>query len=102
MDWNSLSNFEIITEFSKRIKSYRIKKRLTQQELADRAGISLFTVAQIEKGKSMSFSTLIAIFRVFRMLENFEMLLPEMEISPIEMMKLQGKMPKRKNNKKSN
>jgi DNA-binding XRE family transcriptional regulator len=102
MDWNSLSNFEITTEFSKRIKSYRIKKRLTQQELADRAGISLFTVAQIEKGKPMSFSTLIAIFRVFRMLENFEMLLPEMEISPIEMMKLQGKTPKRIRNKKSN
>jgi transcriptional regulator with XRE-family HTH domain len=100
MDWNSLSNSEIIIELSRRIKNHRIKKRLTQQELANRAGVSLFTVAQIEKGNSVSFSTLIAILRVLRLLENLEMLFPEIELSPIEMMKLQGKIPKRIRRKK--
>jgi len=95
MDWNSLSNSEIITELGKRIKGYRIKKRFTQQELADRAGVSLFTVAQVEKGNPVSCPTLIAIFRVLRLLDNLEMLLPEIEISPIELMKLKGKIPKR-------
>jgi transcriptional regulator with XRE-family HTH domain len=100
MDWNSLSNSEIILELGKRIKEYRIKKRITQQELADRAGISLFTVTQMEKGKPVSCSTLIAILRVLRLLDNFEMLLPEIEISPIELMKIQGKIPKRIRKKK--
>jgi transcriptional regulator with XRE-family HTH domain len=101
MDWNSLSNSEIVLEFGKRIKGYRIKKRLTQQELADKAGISLFTVTQVEKGKPVSCSTLIAILRVLRMLDNFEMLIPEMEVSPIEQMKLQGKISKRIRHKKN-
>jgi transcriptional regulator with XRE-family HTH domain len=95
MDWNSLSNSEIIIELGSRLKNYRLKKRFTQQELADRAGLSLFTIAQIEKGKPVSFSTLVATLRVLRLLENFELLVLEIEISPIERMKLQGKMPKR-------
>lgn len=102
MDWNSLSNSEIIIELGKRIKNYRIKKRLTQQELANKAGISLFTIAQIEKGKPVSCSSFVATIRVLRLLDNFEMLLPEITMSPIEMMKLQGKTPKRIRNKKSN
>jgi len=100
MEWTTLSNSEIIFEIGKRIKEYRIKKRFTQQELADRAGVSLFTIAQIEKGKSISLTTLVAVLRVLRLLENFEMLLPEIEGSPIEIMKLQGKIPKRIRRKK--
>jgi transcriptional regulator with XRE-family HTH domain len=100
MDWNSLSNSEIILELGKRLKAYRLKKRLTQQELAEKSGVSLFTIAQIEKGKSVSLFTLIAVLRVLRLLENFEMLLPEIEASPIEIMKLQGKKPKRIRRKK--
>lgn len=100
MDWNSLSNSEIILELGKRLKAYRIQRRFTQQELADKSGVSLFTIAQIEKGKSVSLFTLIAVLRVLRLLENFEMLLPEIEASPIEIMKLQGKKPKRIRRKK--
>jgi transcriptional regulator with XRE-family HTH domain len=95
MDWNSLSNAAIIQEIGKRIKEYRLKKRFTQNELADRAGISVFTVAQIEKGHPVSISMLLSVLRVLRLLDNLEMLLPEIGISPIELMKLKGKTPKR-------
>jgi len=100
MDWNSLSNSEILVELGRRIKDYRINKRFTQQEVADRAGVSLFTITQVEKGKSVSTTTLIAVLRVLRLLENFEMLLPEIEVSPIEIMKLRGKKPNRIRRKK--
>jgi len=95
MDWNSLSNAEIIIELGQRIKIIRLKKRLTQQELASRSGVSLFTIAQLEKGKPVSLSTLTAVLRVLRLLENFEILLPEIEASPIEIMKLQENKTKR-------
>jgi transcriptional regulator with XRE-family HTH domain len=95
MDWNSLSNTAIVQEIGKRIKAYRLKKKLTQQALAERAGISLFTVSQIEKGKTVSLGMLLSVLRELRLLDNLEMLLPEIGISPIEMMKLQGEMPKR-------
>jgi transcriptional regulator with XRE-family HTH domain len=101
MDWNSLSNTAIVEEIGKRIKEYRLKKKLTQQDLAERAGISIFTVAQIEKGNPVSISMLLPVLRVLRLLDNLEMLLPEIGISPVEMMKLRGRRPKRIRSSKS-
>lgn len=95
MDWNSLSNTEIILEMGSRLKDFRLGKKLTQQQLAERAGVSLFTVAQIERGKSVSVSMLIAVMRVLRLLDNLELLLPRQEVSPIELLKLQGRKPQR-------
>ena len=39
-------------DIANRIKEYREKKRLTQQELADRLGINRVTITQWETGKS--------------------------------------------------
>lgn len=102
MDWHGLSNTGIIEELGKRLKAYRMQKKFTQQQLAERAGISLFTVAQIERGKSVSSNMLISVLRALRLLDNLEMFLPEIGISPIEILKLNGNKPKRirpKNNK---
>ena len=95
MDWNSLSNTEIILEMGSLLKDFRLGKKLTQQQLAERAGVSLFTVAQIERGKPVSISMLIAVMRVLRLLDNLELLLPRQEVSPIELLKLQGRKPQR-------
>ena len=102
MDWTSLSNSVIIKEIGKRLKEYRLKKRLSQKDIADQAGISLFTVTKIESGKQVSISMLLRVMRVLRLLDNFEFLLPEIGPSPIEMLKLKGKMPKRIRTKKRN
>jgi len=95
MDWNILSNKAIVQEIGKRIKTYRIDKRYTQQDLAIRAGVSLFTLAKIEQGKPVSIIMLLAVLRVLRLLDNLEMLLPDIGISPIKMLELQGKKPQR-------
>ena len=100
MDWNSLSNTAIVQEIGKRLKEYRLKKRYTQQELADRAGISVFSVAQIERGNAVSVSILLPVLRVLQLLDNLELLLPETGPSPVEMLRLKGKMPKRIRSKK--
>ena len=95
MDWYGMSDTAIIAELGKRIKDYRLRKKFTQQEIADRTGVSVFTVAQVEKGNAVSFGTVIAILRVLRLMDNLEMLLPEIKISPVEMLKLKGETPKR-------
>ena len=95
MDWNSMSDTAIIGELGKRLKEYRLRKRYTQQDMADRAGISVFSVAKVEKGEPVSISIIIPVLRVLRLLDNLEMLLPEIGVSPIEMLKLKGKMPQR-------
>lgn len=95
MNWNEMSNAEITFEIGKRIREYRLKRKLTQENIAGKAGISLFTVAQIERGKPVSIAMFIPVLRVLRLLDNLEMLLPEIEISPIELLKLKKKQVKR-------
>jgi Predicted transcriptional regulators len=95
MDWNSMSNAAIVEVLGGRIKEYRLRKRYTRQALAERAGVSLFTLAKIEKGQPVSVSMIIPVLRALRLLDNLELLLPDLGVSPIEMMKLKGKIPQR-------
>ena len=95
MNWNSLSNSAIIEEVGKRLKEYRFQRQQTQQELAEQAGISLFSVTQIEKGKVVTLTVFLSVLRVLRLLDNFELFIPKIGISPIELLKLKGKTPKR-------
>jgi DNA-binding XRE family transcriptional regulator len=95
MDWNSMSNTAIIDEIGLRIKAYRLKMRYTQRELAKLAGVSVFTIAKIETGLPVSISMLIPVLRVFGLLDNLGMLFPEIELSPVVLMKLKRKTPKK-------
>ncbi len=95
MDWNSLSNNQINHEIGKRIKQLRLQKGITQKELAEKAGISLFTVSNIEKGNNISLHLMIAVLRVLKLINNFELLFPEIELSPLRILKLKGNTPKR-------
>jgi transcriptional regulator with XRE-family HTH domain len=100
MDWNSISNENAVQETGKRLKAHRINKRLTQKQLAEKAGISLFTVAQIEKGKPVSISMLMPVLRILRLLDNMELLIPETQISPVALLKQSNKHLKRVRQKK--
>jgi putative transcriptional regulator len=95
MDWTLLSDQAILETLGKRLKESRLRMNLTQRELAEHAGISLFTVTQIENGKSVSFSMIISVLRSLRMLDNLEMLVPEIKISPLELLKFKGETRKR-------
>jgi transcriptional regulator with XRE-family HTH domain len=100
MDWNSLSNTQVVMEIGNRLKKERINKKLTQKQLAVKAGVSLFTVAQIEKGNSVSVNMLVAVMRVLRLLPNLELLLPDQPVSPVALLKQSRKETKRVRQKK--
>lgn len=100
MDWNSKSNDNVAQEIGKRLKTHRINKRFTQKQLAEKAGISLFTIVQIEKGKPVSISMLIPVLRVLRLLDNMELLIPEPQISPVALLNQKNKHIKRVRSKK--
>lgn len=95
MDWKTLSNPAIMIEIGKRLKSYRIRKNLSQKELASRAGISVLSVQNLEKGRFVTMVTFISILRMLKLLGNIEILVPELPISPVELLKLKGKTRKR-------
>lgn len=86
-----MSDPAILIKLGARIKDTRIRKRITQAELAIAAGVSPLTVANIEKGKSVTILMFLGVLRVLGLLENLENLIPEAKISPLQLKKMQGK-----------
>lgn len=89
--WTEMSSPAILVKIGSRIKETRIRQSKTQVELATAAGVTPLTVANIEKGKSVSTLILISVLRELGLLENLENLVPEAKISPLQLKKLQEK-----------
>lgn len=81
------STNEVLMEMGKRIKRLRLASELTQADLSSRSGVSVGTIANLEKGKDISLSNLIAVFRALNVLEEMDALLQEAKSIPNIMMK---------------
>ena len=79
---NTLFSEDIAKEMSKRMKDYRIAYPLTQQELADKSGVSLRTIQSLEGGKSVQMSVFIKLMIALGLGANFDALIPDMENRP--------------------
>ena len=76
------SNESIIKELGARVRSARIAHPLTQAELAVRAGVSVGTIANLERGKDVSLSCLLNVMRALGILSNVEALVPSASPRP--------------------
>ena len=92
---NDTSDSAVLAELGRRIARYRLNKNLTQDALANHAGVSTPTVQRIERGKSTQATNLIRILRALGLLGTLEALIQEPAISPIQQVKLRGKQRKR-------
>lgn len=84
-------NEAIRQELGKRLKTERLNRNITQAVLAQEAGISRRTLVGAERGEPFTIDTLLSILRELECLAQIDLLLPEPEISPIQMSKLKGK-----------
>lgn len=98
--WTELSDPAILQKMGRRIRDYRMRMEMTQSELAEKSGVSMGTIVRVEQGNPISTLLLISILRTMGLLENLEVLLPELSISPLQMRKLQGKKVQRIRHKK--
>ena len=95
MHWKRKTDKSIIMELGKRIRHKRIQKRYTQAELAERAGISMYTLQKMEQGLSYNVSTLIQVLRALNELDQLEHILPPVEISPLDLLGSDDKISRR-------
>ena len=86
---NFNSDQEIIKELAQRIQRQRINMQLTQAQLAEKAGVSLKTIANLEKGMDVKFSIFMKVLRAENLLENINLLVPEILPSPYDYLKLE-------------
>lgn len=80
MKFSTMNEGEIITELCRRIKDARIQQRLSQVDLAERAGLGIATIKRAEMGESITLSSLLSILRGLNRLHQIEGVLFDAEV----------------------
>ncbi len=97
-----MSDQTILRDIGKRVKQKRLKKNITQVQLAKNAGLNVSTIQGVENGSPFGMLSLIQILRALNLLDDINNFLPVETISPIQLVKMQGKDRQRASNKKGN
>lgn len=79
-----LSDAMILTKIGEHLKALRLKQNITQQSLAEEAGVSLSSVKKIEKGEIGSFDSLLRVLRTLGKLDVLQPLVEGEQLSPSE------------------
>jgi transcriptional regulator with XRE-family HTH domain len=81
------SGSDLIRQLGIRYSQYRKRMRYTQKQVAEKSGLSVFTISSFENGAStgITMSSLIKLLRAIDSLEEIEKLLPGLPVSPREL-----------------
>ena len=83
MDIYALTDNMILSKMGETIRIQRLERNISQKELAISAGVSISSVAALERGESVSLKTLIPLLRTLGILHMLSDFFIEPEISPI-------------------
>ena len=75
----------LLKEIGQKIKRLRLAANLYQKTLAERSGVSAFSVSQIENGINPSLLTLLMILRALNALNMLYLFFEEEQLDPIAM-----------------
>ena len=100
-NWVAMSDNAIIAAIGEFIKHKRLQENKTQAQLATEAGINRWTLGQIEKGQSVTLSSLIQVLRALNLLYLLDGFTINETISPIEYARMQEKKRQRAGRKKN-
>ena len=85
-----------INELCRLFKKYRLEYPLTQQELADRTGLSLRSIQNFESGKDIKLDSFIRLLMEVDLDHNLSMLIPDIDKRPsIQLEREKGKKKQR-------
>jgi transcriptional regulator with XRE-family HTH domain len=84
IDFSIAASDQIEAALCKQIESIRLSRNITQEQLADEAGVSPRTIGRLEKGQGVSMDTFIRVMIALRIQQNLEALLPDPAVRPIE------------------
>jgi len=80
------TNESLMADLGKRIEQLRIRKNLTQAELAKEAGVGKRTLERIESGHSAQLTTFISILRALGLVDQLMELIPDQTNSPMALL----------------
>ena len=73
---------EYIKELGQKIKTYRIMKEMSQQDLEDKTGVSKRSISRLEQGESVQVDNLFKILLALELGDNIELLVPDQTKRP--------------------
>lgn len=88
---------EIVAVLGRRFKDYRISCDMTQKEVSEKSGVSIITIRKFENGQlyNITLGTFIALLRAIGYAQGLDDVLPEIPVSPYELLKIQEGKRKR-------
>ena len=86
---------EYIRELGQKIKTYRIMKELSQQDLEDKTGVSKRSISRLEQGESVQVDNLFKILLALDLGDNIELLVPDQTKRPSFYLDTTDNKPKR-------
>ena len=89
-----------VEELTSRLARYRMKSGIIQSRLAEQAGVSKRTIERIENGCDTQLTTLVRLLQVLGLSDRLDQLIPELTISPMDMLQGKTKAPRRAKRKK--
>lgn len=85
-----LSSAEWEQRLGERLRALRLAADLAQSDVAERAGISVGSVKNLESGRGSSVSTLVKVLRALGRERWIDALEPEIAVSPLRMLQRQS------------
>lgn len=82
IDIYPLSDLAIIKEVGQNIRNMRLNQNLSQQQLADNAGVDRITIGKLENGKPVNMITMVQVLRALQRLDVLSQLLTEPQVTP--------------------
>lgn len=93
-DYYTASDKAVLKEIGKRLQALRLRRNVTQEELAERATLSPTTIKTLEKG-SGKLVNLIAVLRELNALQELDNFIPEPKLSPVRLAATKAKQRQR-------
>jgi len=74
-------------ELGRQLRSLRLRRNITQQQLAEQAGVALNAVKKLEAGTGSTLASMVKVVRTLERTDWLESLAPAVTISPLRMLK---------------
>lgn len=89
-----VSDRALLKYIGQKIKQKRVAANVSQKELAEKSGISSFSISQAENGNNISLLTLLSILRALNALNMLWQFFEEEQLDPIAIADYMKKHPK--------
>lgn len=87
---------ELEQHLGSHLRALRIRRNLTQRELAERANVALGAVRNAESGRGATIRTLVRILKVLERTDWIEALAPQVSVSPLQVLTSRSRRPRQR------